>query len=125
MMRDVGIGEEIEFGRGCDLAYPVAEGPELAGPALGQSTCGDDPEAILMALRGSTRDVRGAVTTMIVDQHDREFAAIILCQQRGDRLPDHRRFIARGNDRDDSGAILTPLRREAGEREGPARSVGG
>ena len=100
-MLDVGVGQQDQWFGG--LGYALMNSPQLARPALGTLSSGQDGEAVGVeagAIQGAC-DRGRAIRTAIIDQNDFERTSIILGQQAADAARDDLGLVARRhNDHD-------------------------
>ena len=102
-VRDVGIGQQQIAGLRPAFAGPadaLLDRPELARPAARQLRRRDHLEGSRAAGAEALGDAPGGVGAVIVDQHDRQFARVVLVEQRAKGAADAGLLVARRHHRD-------------------------
>jgi hypothetical protein len=94
---DISVGEP-EVARAPGMEHALGDGPELAGPTLGERFAAQNLKpGCVQALR----NLPGPIITVIIDQHNPELARIVLCDHTPQRAGNDIRLVTRRNHRDD------------------------
>ncbi len=111
-MVDVRVGEQEIARLGQNLGglrHSLRQRPHLAGPTRGQWFAVNDMQAII-ALRGGSRGINGAVAAAVVDHDQGNVARIVLGQQGGDSPANDRRLVPCRHHHHGAGPVIVVCR---------------